>query len=382
MIYIAVMLSDFPAVPEESGNDRHEVFMERCLQLASLGAGYTAPNPMVGAILIHAGRVIGEGYHEKFGGPHAEVNCIRSVKAADQALIPASTLYVSLEPCAHHGKTPPCADLIVQQRIPRVVIGCRDPFPEVDGKGIEKLQSNGVELIFPILEEKAILLNKRFFTFHRNRRPYVILKWAESANHKIAGKSGTRIQISNDYSNRLVHKWRTEEAGILVGTQTALLDDPLLTARLWPGKNPVRIVVDKTLRLPAELKIFDRSVPTIILNKKKETRSENLHYKKIGFQEPCIPEMLSALYSLNILSVLVEGGAALLQSFIDSGLWDEARVISSAQLEITEGLAAPLGRNGVITKTENYFSDRIDYFLHDLTRPVSSNMRQLPIAGS
>jgi diaminohydroxyphosphoribosylaminopyrimidine deaminase/5-amino-6-(5-phosphoribosylamino)uracil reductase len=367
MIYIAVMLPDFPAVPEESGNDRHEVFMQRCLQLASLGAGHTAPNPMVGAVLIHAGRIIGEGYHEKFGGPHAEVNCIRSVKAADQALIPASTLYVSLEPCAHHGKTPPCADLIIQQRIPRVVIGCRDPFPEVDGKGIEKLQSNGVELIFPILEEKAILLNKRFFTFHLNRRPYVILKWAESANHKIAGKSGSRIQISNDYSNRLVHKWRTEEAGILVGTQTALLDDPLLTARLWPGKNPVRIVVDKTLRLPAGLKIFDSSVPTIILNEKKEARSENLHYKKIGFHASCVSEILSALYSLNILSILVEGGAALLQSFIDSGLWDETRVISGSQLGIAEGLAAPLPRNGVITKTENYYPDRIDYFLNDLT---------------
>jgi diaminohydroxyphosphoribosylaminopyrimidine deaminase/5-amino-6-(5-phosphoribosylamino)uracil reductase len=365
MIYIAVMLPYSPAVSEKAGDNLHEGFMQRCLHLASLGAGYTAPNPMVGAVLVHAGRIIGEGYHEKFGGPHAEVNCIRSVKAADQELLPAATLYVSLEPCAHHGKTPPCADLIIQQRIPRVVIGCRDPFPEVDGRGIEKLQANGVELVFPVLEEKSISLNLRFFTFHRQKRPYVILKWAESANHKIADRSGTRVQISNEYSNRLVHKWRAEEAGILVGTQTALLDDPLLTARLWPGKNPVRIVLDKTLRLPDTLKIFDRSVPTIILNEKKENQSQNLDYKKIGFNKPCIPGILSALYSLNMLSVLVEGGAALLQSFIDSGSWDEIRVITATQSEIPEGLAAPARRNSVFIRTENYYSDRIDYFLND-----------------
>ncbi len=361
------MLPDSLSASEKTGYGLHEEFMQRCLELASLGAGYTAPNPMVGAVLVHEGRIIGEGYHEKFGGPHAEVNCIGSVKEADRLLIPASTLYVSLEPCAHHGKTPPCADLIIQQRIPRVVIGCRDPFPEVDGKGIEKLQSNNVELIFPVLEKKAMALNKRFFTFHQQKRPYVILKWAESANHKIAGKSGERTQISNEYSNRLVHKWRTEEAGILVGTQTAQLDDPMLTARLWPGKNPVRIVLDKTLRLPDTLKVFDRSVPTIILNEKKENQSENLNYKKIDFSEPLIPQILSALYSLNILSILVEGGAGLLQSFIDSGLWDEARVISGRQSEISEGLAAPVLRNLVMAKTEEYYSDRIDYFLNDLT---------------
>ncbi|MFI5124325.1 MAG: bifunctional diaminohydroxyphosphoribosylaminopyrimidine deaminase/5-amino-6-(5-phosphoribosylamino)uracil reductase RibD [Chitinophagales bacterium] len=360
------MLPDSLPATEKTGYGLHEEFMQRCLKLASLGAVYTAPNPMVGAVLVHEGRIIGEGYHEKFGGPHAEVNCIRSVKEADRLLIPASTLYVSLEPCAHHGKTPPCADLIIQQRIPRVVIGCRDPFPEVDGKGIEKLQSNNVELIFPVLEEKAMALNKRFFTFHLQKRPYVVLKWAESANHKITGKPGERIQISNEYSNRLVHKWRTEEAGILVGTQTALLDDPMLTARLWPGKHPVRIILDRTLRLPETLSIFDRSVPTIILNEKKENQSENLNYKKINFSEPFIPEMLSAIYSLNILSVLVEGGAGLLQSFIDSGLWDEARVISGREIEIAEGLAAPVLRNSVMAKTEKYYSDRIDYFLNDL----------------
>ena len=358
------MLPDLPSVSEISGNALHEEFMRRCLHLAALGAGATAPNPMVGAVLVHEGRILGEGYHEQFGGPHAEVNCIRSVKEADQAMIRNSTLYVSLEPCAHHGKTPPCADLIIQQKIPRVVIGCRDPFPEVDGKGIEKLLSNHVELIFPVLEEKAISLNRRFFTFHQQKRPYIILKWAESANHKIAGSAGERLRISNEYSNRLVHKWRTEESGILVGTQTALLDNPLLSARLWPGKNPIRIVLDKDLRLPETLSIFDGKIPAVILNEKKESRLGNLIYKKIDAGEPLIPAMLSALYSLNILSVLVEGGAKLLQSFIDSGLWDETRIITNRELEIPAGLHSPFLKKEFPSKTESYFSDTVQYHLN------------------
>ncbi|HVU83920.1 MAG TPA: bifunctional diaminohydroxyphosphoribosylaminopyrimidine deaminase/5-amino-6-(5-phosphoribosylamino)uracil reductase RibD [Puia sp.] len=355
------MLSGSIPASERSAAALHEERMQRCLQLASLGMGYTAPNPLVGALLVHEGRIIGEGYHEQFGGPHAEVNCIRSVKETDLALISSSTLYVSLEPCAHHGKTPPCADLIIQQRIPRVVVACRDPFPEVDGRGMEKLEKNNVELIFPVLEEKAVGLNKRFFIFHRRRRPYIVLKWAESINHKIAGEPGQRIQISNEYSNRLVHKWRTEEAGILVGSQTALLDDPMLSARLWPGKNPVRIVLDRSLRLPETLKIFDRSAPTVILNEEKEGRSGDLIYKKIDSGKALIPEILSALYSLNILSILVEGGATLLQSFIDSGLWDEARVITNRQMEIAEGLSAPGLLNVIPVRSEQYFSDRIAY---------------------
>ena len=359
------MLPDSSDIAELSAEALHAVFMQRCLHLATLGAGNTAPNPLVGAVLVHERRIIGEGYHEKFGGPHAEVNSIRSVTEADQLLIPASTLYVSLEPCAHHGKTPPCADLIIQQKIPRVVIGCRDPFPQVDGKGIEKLSANKVELIFPVLEKQAKESNRRFFTFHQKKRPYIVLKWAESANHKMAGKPGERLPVSNDYSNRLVHKWRSEEAGILVGTQTALLDDPMLTARLWPGKNPVRIVPDRKLRLPDTLKIFDGLVPTIILNEQKETESGNLIYKKISGEKPGIPQILSALYSLNILSVLVEGGPELLQSFIVSGLWDEVRIITNNQLEIPEGVASPVLQHAVLSKTESYFSDMVRYFMND-----------------
>lgn len=360
------MAPDSSGKTEISDASFHGDFMQRCLHLAGLGAGYTAPNPMVGAVLVHEGRIIGEGYHEKFGEAHAEVNCLNSVKTADRSLIPASTLYVSLEPCAHHGKTPPCADLIIWEKIPRVVIGCRDPFPEVDGKGIEKLLSHKVELIFPVQEKDAMASNRRFFTFHQQKRPYIILKWAATANHKIAGASGERLLISNDYSNRLVHKWRSEEAGILIGTQTALIDDPSLTTRLWLGKNPVRIVVDRNLRLPESLKIFDRSVPSIILNEKKDAQSENLIFKKINAHELFIPAILSALYSLNILSVLVEGGAKTLQSFIDSGLWDEARVIINNQMEIPDGPDAPLLQNATLLKTEHYYSDTIRYWKNDV----------------
>ena len=262
----------------------HEVYMRRCLELATLGCGNVAPNPMVGAVLVFNDRVIGEGYHQKYGEAHAEVNCIDSVAEADKKLISSSTLYVSLEPCAHFGKTPPCADLIIQHKIPRVIIGCRDPFKEVDGKGIEKLKAAGVHIETGILEDDCRELNKRFFSFHTKQRPYVILKWAQTAdgfiaatNHppgertlKESAEKKERLHISNEYSNRLVHKWRSEEAAILIGTNTALLDDPELTTRLWPGRSPVRLILDMDLRLPAHLKIFDRSVRTIVFNSIKE----------------------------------------------------------------------------------------------------------------
>jgi len=337
-------------------------FMQRCLQLAELGAGSTAPNPMVGAVLVHNGIIIGEGYHEIYGGPHAEVNCLLAVKADDRSLIPESTLYVSLEPCIHHGKTPPCADLIIREKIPRVVIGCRDPFREANGKGIEKLIANGVNVEFPVLEELAIEKNRRFLTFHQLKRPYIILKWVESSNHKIGGKSGGRIQISNQYSNRLVHKWRSEEAGILIGTKTALLDNPELTTRLWEGKNPVRIVIDKELRLPDNLNIFDRKAPTIILNMNKEMQSGELLFKKINGEQTDIPSIISTLHSLHILSILVEGGANLLQSFIDSGFWDEIRIITNTGMIIDEVISSPDFRNAFLLKSEKYTTDTVCYY--------------------
>jgi diaminohydroxyphosphoribosylaminopyrimidine deaminase / 5-amino-6-(5-phosphoribosylamino)uracil reductase len=347
---------------ENTPSFSHAVFMQRCLQLADLGTGYTAPNPVVGAVLVNNGKIIGEGYHESYGGPHAEVNCLLSVKPDDRKLISGSTLYVSLEPCVHHGKTPPCTDLIIREKIPRVVIGCRDPFAEVNGKGMEKLVANGVHVEFPVLEELAMEKNQRFLTFHKKKRPYIILKWAQSSNHKIAVKSGGQLQISNIYSNRLVHKWRSEEAGILIGTSTALSDNPKLTTRLWKGKNPVRIVIDRELRLPDSLHIFDGKIPSIILNEKKELQSGDLLFKKIIGAQTDIPSITSTLHSLKILSILVEGGAKLLQSFIDSGIWDEIRTITNREMLINEGISSPEIRDAELIKTESLTSDTISYY--------------------
>ena len=259
--------------------------MERCLQLAKLGAGHVAPNPMVGSVLVYENRIIGEGYHRKYGEAHAEVNCIASIDDQDIQFIERSTLYVSLEPCAHYGKTPPCSDLIIRKKIPRVLIGCRDPFKEVNGKGIEKLEAAGVNVVTGILEKNCKELNRRFFIFHTKKRPYIILKWAQTSDKKIAVNSDKPLKISNEFTNRLVHKWRSEEAAILVGTNTALADDPLLTNRLWSGKNPVRLVIDKELKLPAGAKIFNIDAPTVVFNLYKSTinteLSNEVYYYKI-----------------------------------------------------------------------------------------------------
>lgn len=335
--------------------------MHRCLELARLGAGYTAPNPMVGAVLVYRDRIIGEGYHERYGEAHAEVNCIRSVNESDRALVPASTLYVSLEPCAHYGKTPPCADLVIEQKIPQVVIACRDPFEQVDGKGIEKLQKAGVETIIGVLEKDAIELNKRFFCFHQKKRPYIVLKWAQTVNGKISGDTKERLLISNDYSNQLVHRWRSEEAAILVGTNTALYDDPELTNRLWSGPSPLRVVLDKNLRLPENLKLF-MGQPTLVLTYKKKEGRGNIRYHTIDSQKPLISEIIRALYSLNIQSVLVEGGPTLLQGFLDAELWDEARVITNTQLYIKNGLDAPRLKNARHTHSQQLLNDTVAFY--------------------
>jgi diaminohydroxyphosphoribosylaminopyrimidine deaminase / 5-amino-6-(5-phosphoribosylamino)uracil reductase len=328
----------------------HEPYMRRCFELAQLGAGYVAPNPMVGAVLVHNDRIIGEGWHQRYGQAHAEVNCIASVKEEDKDLIASSTMYVSLEPCAHYGKTPPCADLIIRYHIPHVVIGCRDPFSKVDGKGIDKLKAAGIDVEAGILENEAKELNKRFFTFHTQHRPYVILKWAQTADGFIAadpaltngnGKTD-RLLISNDLSNRIVHRWRSEEASILVGTNTALLDNPALTNRLWDGPSPVRLVVDMDLHLPHELQLFDHSQRTIVFNTIKHEEEENLLYYQVTHDVSLVPQIMNALYQLQLQSVLVEGGAALLQSFIAENCWDEARVIVNKDLFIKRGLPAPV----------------------------------------
>ena len=240
--------------------------MNRCLQLAELAAGNVSPNPMVGAVLVYEDKIIGEGYHEKYGEAHAEVNYINSVKENQEHFIDKSTLYVSLEPCAHYGKTPPCADLIIKNNIKKVIIGCKDIYKEVAGRGIKKLQDAGVETVTGVLEKACFELNKRFFTFHERYRPYIILKWAQSVNGKTGAKNSDRLLISNDYTNRLVHKWRSEEASILIGTNTALKDNPSLTTRLWQGKNPVRIIIDRELQLPSKLNVFNNESKTIIFN--------------------------------------------------------------------------------------------------------------------
>ncbi len=335
--------------------------MQRCLQLAETGAGNVAPNPMVGAVLLYEERIIGEGYHQQYGGPHAEVNCVKSVSKEDRQYISKSTLYVSLEPCAHFGKTPPCADLIIESKIPNVVIGCRDSFAAVNGKGIEKLKTAGVNVIVDVLEKECLELNKRFFIFHQKKRPYIILKWAQSSDGKIAGENLSKLRISNEFTNRLVHKWRSEEAAILVGTNTALRDDPALTTRLWPGRNPVRLVIDKELALPMHLKLFDDSARTIVFNYKKQQEGEKLSYCKLNAAENIIPQILHALYEKQIQSVIVEGGAKLLQSFVDAGSWDEARVITNSSMMIGEGLNAPVLKDDILLSEQKIENDIISF---------------------
>ncbi len=345
----------------------HEHYMHRCIELAQLGSGNVLPNPMVGAVLVYADQIIGEGYHQKYGEAHAEVNCIASVRKENEHLILRSTLYVSLEPCAHFGKTPPCADLIISRSIPKVVVGCCDPFAQVNGKGIEKLQQAGIEVVTNILEEQCKKLNKRFFTFHTRQRPYIILKWAQSKNQRIANADFSRVFISNEISNRLVHKWRTEEAAIMVGTNTALQDDPALNNRNWTGKNPVRLAADMNLRLPAFLKIFDRQQPTIIFNAIKNEEHENLVYIKLSKEQSLVKQIIDCCYNLKLTSILIEGGNKLVQSFINENCWDEARVIENLSLIIDNGLCAPLLSSHKLIRTETLLTDVLSYYTNNYT---------------
>jgi diaminohydroxyphosphoribosylaminopyrimidine deaminase / 5-amino-6-(5-phosphoribosylamino)uracil reductase len=339
-----------------------EKYILRCIEPAKKGAGYVAPNPMVGAVLVYNERIIGEGWHQKYGEAHAEVNCINAVKDGDRQFITQSTLYVSLEPCAHTGKTPPCTNLIIACKIPKVVIGCRDVYKEVDGKGIKQLQDAGIEVITGVMENECKELNKRFFTFHKLQRPYIILKWAQSANGKIANKNLSKVFITNEITNRLVHQWRSEEAAILIGTNTAQFDDPSLTARLWPGPSPVRLVVDTALSLPQTLQVFNQEVSTIIFNTKKHDLDGAVYYYKVNDSESLVQQICRALYKLNLQSVIVEGGAKLLQSFINEKLFDEIRVIENEELIISDGLAAPELPDVRLMRKEKLLSDSIRFY--------------------
>lgn len=339
--------------------------MQRCLQLARLGEASVAPNPMVGAVLVHDEMLIGEGYHKLFGEAHAEVNCLQLVAPDHQHLIAKATLYVSLEPCAHFGKTPPCADLIIQHKIPRVVVGCTDPFGEVAGMGLQKLKDAGTEVTVGVLEKACRQLNKRFVCFQEKHRPYILLKWAQTADGKIAGEGHKRVAISNAYTNRIVHRWRSENMSILVGTNTAFFDNPTLTTRLWPGKSPIRLVLDKTLRLPASLALFDGQHQTIVFNTVLHRAHPNLLYYQLNKEDNPVHQIIQALHKLKIQSVLVEGGTQLLQSFIDAGFWDEAHIITNQEMALEKGLAAPQLYGHRLVRTERIFSDVIHTYMHE-----------------
>lgn len=335
-----IHISYTKVIRKKIGMTIDEKYMARCIQLAKNGRCNVSPNPMVGAVIVCDGKIIGEGYHIKYGGPHAEVNAISSVK--EQQKLENSTIYVSLEPCSHYGKTPPCADLIISKKIPRVIIGCKDPFPLVSGRGIKKLTDAGVDVKWGVLERECLDLNKKFILFNTQKRPYITLKWAQSADGfiDIKRESGESVKISSDLTRMLVHKYRSENMAIMVGTNTARLDNPTLSTRDWYGKNPTRIVIDRKLALPKELHLFDGKVNTIVFNSIKDGDSNGLTLKKIDFNSEVIPQILDILYNEKLESVIIEGGAILLQSFIDKDLWDEA-FIEISDLVINDGVKAP-----------------------------------------
>lgn len=340
--------------------NRDELYMSRCLDLARQGMGSVAPNPMVGAVIVHNGRIIGEGFHQHFGGPHAEVNAVNSV--SDKNLLKEATIYVSLEPCAHHGKTPPCSDLLVECGFQRVVIGCKDTFSKVSGKGIEKLKKAGIEVEVGVLEQECRELNKRFFTFHERQRPYVILKWAQSKDgylDRLRPNDEKGVNwISSPETKVLVHKWRSEEQSILVGRKTVQNDNPSLTVREFSGTNPTRIIIDSQLQLPDNLNIFSDEAPSIIFNRVKNEVKGNIEYIRIS--ETNTQLILHELYNRNILSVFVEGGSRTLQYFIFGNVWDEARVIVG-NTNFHEGEKAPT-INKAPSESFPFSTDMIHYY--------------------
>jgi len=327
----------------------HEKYMSRCIQLAKNGLGKTYPNPMVGCVIVHDDKILAEGWHQKAGEPHAEVNAINSLKEKDASLVQKATIYVSLEPCSHFGKTPPCADLIVEKGFKKAVIGMTDPFAKVSGKGIQRLMTNGCDVILGVLEKECLELNKRFVTFHNQKRPYVILKWAESSDGFIAPKEKKEkkpVWITNRYSRQLVHRWRAEEQAILVGTKTVLSDNPSLTVRDWHGNNPKRYILGTTEIEATNYRIRNNKAATVLLN-------QNV----IDFTLPIASQVCNFLFNNDVNSVIIEGGAKTIQSFIDEGLWDEARIFTGST-EIKNGTKAPkfLGK---LVSVQNYLSDTL-----------------------
>jgi diaminohydroxyphosphoribosylaminopyrimidine deaminase/5-amino-6-(5-phosphoribosylamino)uracil reductase len=332
----------------------HEKYIGRCIELAKNGLGTTYPNPLVGSVIVYEDTIIGEGWHKKAGEPHAEVNAVNSVK--NKSLLKKATIYVSLEPCSHFGKTPPCCDLIIKNKIPNVIIGTVDPNVKVAGNGIKKLIEAGIHVTVGVLEAECHELNKRFFTFHKKKRPYIILKWAETQDGfiapekilrypEISGQNDTEkkpVWITNVYSRQLVHKWRTEEQAILIGTQTVIDDNPRLNARDWHGNNPIRLIIDQNNRIPRDSHIFDNQVKTILFSKSKTTiEKENITFEVIDFKQNIASQIVEVLYNHHVQSIIIEGGRQTLQTFIDANLWDEARIFVG-KIQFTAGIKAPI----------------------------------------
>jgi len=321
----------------------HEIYIQRCIQLAKNGLGTTYPNPLVGSVIVYDGKIIGEGWHRKAGEPHAEVNAIHSVK--DKSLLSKATIYVSLEPCSHFGKTPPCCDMIIKHKIPNVVVGTVDPNSQVAGTGIKRLIENGITVTVGILEDECNELNKRFFTFHNKKRPYIILKWAESLDGFIAPLTKEKqepVWISNSISRQLVHKWRSEEQAILVGTQTVIDDNPKLDVRDWKGENPIRIVLDRTGKITNDFHVMNKKAKTILITAQENlTFSENIIAESVIFDIQLTKKIADISYKYGIQSVIIEGGRQTLQSFIEANLWDEARVFIGA-VSFNDGVKAPV----------------------------------------
>lgn len=339
---------------------KHEVYMQRCLDLAHLGSSWVAPNPMVGCVIVKDGLIIGEGYHQRYGETHAEVNAIAAVQ--DKEKLVGATVYVNLEPCSHHGKTPPCADLLVQSNVAEVIIGCRDSNKLVAGKGIEKLTRAGISVTEGILEDACRALNKRFFNFHEKGRPYVILKWAQTKDgylDRLRAENEKGVHwISCEETKALVHKWRSQEHGILVGKHTAMNDNPSLTVRDFSGRNPIRILIDSQLQVQENINLYSADAPTIIFNRIKDEKKDNIEWVKI--KETSTKAILEELHKRQITSIMVEGGSRTLQYFIIDNVWDEAYVIVG-DVHFNEGVKAPI-LNRVPTRSHSFGSDTIYYY--------------------
>ncbi len=336
---------------------KHENYMQRCIELARLGIGNVSPNPMVGCVIVHKDRIIGEGWHKKYGKAHAEVNAIASVN--DKSLLSDSTIYVSLEPCHHYGKTPPCVDLILAHNIPNVVIGIKDPNALVAGKSIEKLKDAGVNVLVGVLEKEALHLDNGFITKHKKQRPYIILKWAQSKNGYFSPLEGQQW-LSNEHSKRLTHKWRNAVDAILVGKNTVLQDNPVLTDRFWQGNNPLRVIIDPQLEISEDHHIYQDGRPTLVFNATKRSKKGVIQYIQLDHYCFTVKAMLQHLNQLKINTLLVEGGAFTLNNFIESNLWDEAYVYKT-DVEIEYGIDIP---------------DLNDFIRKD-TQPIANNVLEV-----